>query len=301
MTQPVASHQETFDTSTIFVSGALYYGYRYMSPQLGRWVSRDPSEEDGGINIFSFNVNTPVNVFDGLGLWGVLQRIEQPTAQICSTSPSDTWVGLAKIAEMAPSQYSKWVHEVSGTAGGSTGSGTVGAAPVLGRLYEVPNTMYLAAPSANFNVVFTPYEVAWKAKGFKVVYNTSVSAILKSQDTYGFMFFGHGLSAHNTAGTVVPVGAIKAADGNFLPDTSVSIAPVDLAMFTKVSSIQHHAHALIWIVGCNSASGKWESHVSINGLAVLYNYELSLSALEMMFPSLIVIPTPTNFKPGTVN
>jgi len=31
-----------------------YYGYRYYSPSLGRWISRDPIEEQGGMNLFVF-------------------------------------------------------------------------------------------------------------------------------------------------------------------------------------------------------------------------------------------------------
>ena len=27
----------------------LYYGYRYYSPSMGRWISRDPIEEAGGL------------------------------------------------------------------------------------------------------------------------------------------------------------------------------------------------------------------------------------------------------------
>ena len=29
-----------------------YYGYRYYSPSLGRWISRDPIEEAGGFNLY---------------------------------------------------------------------------------------------------------------------------------------------------------------------------------------------------------------------------------------------------------
>ena len=31
-----------------------YYGYRYYSPELGRWLTRDPIEEDGGDNLYAF-------------------------------------------------------------------------------------------------------------------------------------------------------------------------------------------------------------------------------------------------------
>src|SRR5574344_1919734 len=47
----------------------VYYGYRYYSPALGRWLSRDPIEEQGGLNLYGFVNNDPVNSHDMLGLW----------------------------------------------------------------------------------------------------------------------------------------------------------------------------------------------------------------------------------------
>jgi RHS repeat-associated protein len=46
----------------------VYYGYRYYSPALGRWLSRDPIEEQGGLNLYGFVGNDPVNRWDRLGL-----------------------------------------------------------------------------------------------------------------------------------------------------------------------------------------------------------------------------------------
>ena len=46
-----------------------YYGYRYYSPSLGRWISRDPVEEQGGLNLYTFVNNDPVNHWD---LWGMI-------------------------------------------------------------------------------------------------------------------------------------------------------------------------------------------------------------------------------------
>ena len=53
------------DNETDFV----YYGYRYYSPALGRWLSRDPIEEQGGLNLYAFVNNDPVNKWDKLGLY----------------------------------------------------------------------------------------------------------------------------------------------------------------------------------------------------------------------------------------
>ena len=45
-----------------------YYGYRYYDPKTGRWPSRDPIEEEGGLNLYGFVGNDGVNWWDRLGL-----------------------------------------------------------------------------------------------------------------------------------------------------------------------------------------------------------------------------------------
>jgi hypothetical protein len=47
-----------------------YYGYRYYDPKTGRWPSRDPIEEEGGINLYGFVGNDPVGRIDKFGLYG---------------------------------------------------------------------------------------------------------------------------------------------------------------------------------------------------------------------------------------
>jgi uncharacterized protein RhaS with RHS repeats len=48
--------------------GVTYYGYRYYNPELGRWLSRDPIRERGGLNLYGFADNHPVGRLDYLGL-----------------------------------------------------------------------------------------------------------------------------------------------------------------------------------------------------------------------------------------
>jgi RHS repeat-associated protein len=47
----------------------LYYGYRFYNASTGRWLSRDPIEEEGGVNIHALANNDPVDRVDSLGLW----------------------------------------------------------------------------------------------------------------------------------------------------------------------------------------------------------------------------------------
>jgi len=49
-------------------SDLLYYGYRYYNASTGRWPNRDPLQEKGGLNLYGFIGNNPINNFDGLGM-----------------------------------------------------------------------------------------------------------------------------------------------------------------------------------------------------------------------------------------
>ena len=44
-----------------------YYGFRYYDPETGRWPSHDPIGEYGGINLYHFVYNNPINDQDYLG------------------------------------------------------------------------------------------------------------------------------------------------------------------------------------------------------------------------------------------
>jgi RHS repeat-associated protein len=62
--QPFRFSTKFTDTET----GLVYYGRRYYSAILGRFINRDPSEEQGGINLYGFCGNDAVNGWDYLGL-----------------------------------------------------------------------------------------------------------------------------------------------------------------------------------------------------------------------------------------
>jgi RHS repeat-associated protein len=49
-------------------TGLRYYGFRYYDPGTGRWTSRDPIGERGGVNLYGFVANDGVDQFDVVGL-----------------------------------------------------------------------------------------------------------------------------------------------------------------------------------------------------------------------------------------
>jgi RHS repeat-associated protein len=49
-------------------AGIYYFGLRYYDPVLQRFLNQDPLQEEGGINLYAYAANDPINFFDALGL-----------------------------------------------------------------------------------------------------------------------------------------------------------------------------------------------------------------------------------------
>ncbi|MDY6832780.1 MAG: RHS repeat-associated core domain-containing protein [Thermodesulfobacteriota bacterium] len=66
-----AADENVFRFSTKYwdgETGLYYYGYRYYLPEIGRWGSRDPLGERGGLNLYGFVGNNALNYIDPYGL-----------------------------------------------------------------------------------------------------------------------------------------------------------------------------------------------------------------------------------------
>jgi RHS repeat-associated protein len=65
------------------VTGLVYYGLRYYSPQTHRWLSKDPIGYAGGLNLYGFVGGDPVNGVDWYGL--------QEVPKECMNMPPEKW------------------------------------------------------------------------------------------------------------------------------------------------------------------------------------------------------------------
>src|SRR5690606_29506452 len=77
-----------------------YYGY-------DRWLSRDPIEEEGGVNVYAFVQNSPVDHLDFIGLWKII-RTSQRRANVIAEE-NDSVTTLARQTGLDEDEFEKWL------------------------------------------------------------------------------------------------------------------------------------------------------------------------------------------------
>ncbi len=113
--------------------------FRAYDPELGRWISRDPIEEGGGINTYAYANANPIYFFDPLGL------CNQKAYGECLKLARDTWQSSVNIAWEAfkaamrnlKINYDAWtglndVSTVGGLASGIGAGSAWGSIPAFG-------------------------------------------------------------------------------------------------------------------------------------------------------------------------
>ena len=57
---------------------------RYYSPELNRWLNRDSIAEDGGVNLYEYVENNPLNLTDHYGLYyDIVVGVPPPSSPYC--------------------------------------------------------------------------------------------------------------------------------------------------------------------------------------------------------------------------
>jgi RHS repeat-associated protein len=97
---PGGGNRYRFSSKELVTGGNLYYyGYRFYDPNLQRWPNRDPIGENGGINLYGFVRNRPVNAIDADGL------VEFPRLP---TIPSFPWPNPLPRPNPPPRSWPSW-------------------------------------------------------------------------------------------------------------------------------------------------------------------------------------------------
>jgi RHS repeat-associated protein len=75
--------------------------YRAYEPRLGRWLSRDPIAENGGINLYGYVGNDPINMIDTLGLDRIISDGGHTTVHVQNESGGWTKIHFGPKASAA--------------------------------------------------------------------------------------------------------------------------------------------------------------------------------------------------------
>ena len=180
-------------------TGLVYYNYRYYSPELGRWISRDPIEEEGGVNLYAMVGNCTTQSWDILGLDWIIERDKQQEwATATRTSLADGVDKLASKAFLSESEVLAWLKNVN-------------LSPVIQddlnskRCFKIPNTFVVAIGEGTIaGPVLTYWAMqvtkALEKKNILVKHFNSIALVgaqemretIKADNNLGYAFFGHG-------------------------------------------------------------------------------------------------------------
>jgi RHS repeat-associated protein len=85
-------------------TGFHYNCFRYYDPQTGRYITPDPIGLEGGVNLFTYVGNNPINIVDPLGLLMVCTqlRVGNNTTITCYDSSGTSTYHLSEPAPVNP-------------------------------------------------------------------------------------------------------------------------------------------------------------------------------------------------------
>ena len=239
-------------------TGLVYYGFRYYDPELGRWLSRDPLEEEGGLNLYGFVGNEPIGRWDALGLeWSTPERNGALRARVTCDS-CDTVRQLAVEIGLNPWEFKKWLRAEDGMGLPRTEDSPVSQQ----RVFSVPNKAVVDVGWLGFwkslvtarwmQAVAGRVEKQWQSEGLMVVRQkrttgSAVQADMGDRHLYKFGYFGHGYY-----GSLV-VGKRHAPDYFLLPGKYTAYGINEMRL-----------------IGCrtNDNASDWARNVSFPGILI---------------------------------
>ncbi|WP_368737418.1 RHS repeat-associated core domain-containing protein [Parazoarcus communis] len=102
-------------------SGLWLTRYRAYDSQTARWLSRDPIEEEGGVNLYAYAVGNPVSYTDPSGLLAqtlpgvaIIGGIGCALTPGCRDAVSDIGKSIANACERAADTVRNWYEQGSG-------------------------------------------------------------------------------------------------------------------------------------------------------------------------------------------
>ena len=250
------------------IAGDLKYLYRDYRADVGRWISRDPSAEEGGENLFGTLDNDSLNKSEYLGLWEV-KRQHLPRAMVVAEKANESVQDLAMKVGLDASEYQRWLIP---TKKYSNFGNRLALQSELckGDTFTIPNqviiivgkTSFWPKPRRSVEAMANFGANQLYGKGFSVVYkNREVQTFgafdvtsYVGKDLFGFAFFGHGTTA------LWPFNDPNIG-GDFLITKGEQISPQDMRQI----SLQRFRYGMAITYLCSAPFADWQSLVSPNG------------------------------------
>ena len=144
-------HAEFLDTD----SGLYNYGFRFYNPSLGRWLSRDPIGEEGGLNLYGFTGNDAVNKWDILGMAcppcpdcdGIYAACKKAAIDNYNKNIADAKADHTKTANEISAEEAAFVAKHCGKGGATVGLACRQGAAAIASAKHTVNNIELATKS----------------------------------------------------------------------------------------------------------------------------------------------------------
>jgi RHS repeat-associated protein len=182
----------------------LYYGYRYYNASSGRWLSRDPSQEEGGVSLYAFATNDGIDSSDFVGLWSIERKGDSRARAF--PEAGDTIQKLADKIQLDASDWKQWA-KISSPFWIRVFPDTI-LPSECGLEVSIPNTVFIefgemthwidyVGPIARWRSGLTSLGKSYEGKGFKVVLRnpsneSAARTDLEDANIYGWAYAGRG-------------------------------------------------------------------------------------------------------------
>ena len=238
---------------------ATHSAHAFYNPSTGRWLSRDPINEDGGITLYVHCHNNLVDHIDLLGLWKIERKWK--ARAIAYAEEGDTIRRLAGKVRLNAREWKKWLkpEEVY------TRPYDLDTPLTSCDSFSVPNTAYVDVTDYTLGWMrfwFLRYRFAlqsrWVQEGYSVKYShysvtkDLILAHLNDPDLYAYAYMGHGA-------------------------TGYLIVDVDEKTWVKEDRYTPFGIVEMQLIACETDNGAsvWNSNVSRDGLLITVSGDLN--------------------------
>ena len=168
---------------------ASHSSFAFFDPTIGTFISRDPIEERGGLNLHGFVGNDGINGADSLGLWHWKngKRDGHPRATVVPDKNCDSYSDLAALVKLDQTEVKQWLE-----------SWKPNSQVTPCDEFTVPNTVYvnlLTPMSFHLEWFWWPYSRGeinkFTSQGYFALFNENVDSRtvlnqLSAPDIFGF-------------------------------------------------------------------------------------------------------------------